>query len=157
YEYFILARNPEEGKAITGKFLTNAAADFDHNKMKPAVTFHFDTEGGNLFWELTSKNAPKDNSESANAYRHLAIILDGVVQSAPSLLQPIRTNGQITGDFTDQKVKEYVRILRSGALPATLKSQPVSENSMGATLGGDTIRKGTFSVALAFLVVLVFM
>jgi SecD/SecF fusion protein len=50
-----------------------------------------------------------------------------------------------------------VRILRAGALPATLKSQPVSENTMGATLGEDTIFKGALSIGIAFAAVLIFM
>ncbi len=50
-----------------------------------------------------------------------------------------------------------MRILRAGALPATLKSQPVSENTMGATLGEDTIFKGTVVRLLAFAAVLIFM
>src|SRR5262249_15584782 len=61
------------------------------------------------------------------------------------------------GGFTPKTVQELVTILRAGALPATLKPNPVSENSMGPTLGNDTIFKGTLSVGLAFAAVLVFM
>src|SRR5204863_5686743 len=89
--------------------------------------------------------------------RHLAITLDGQIRSAPTLRSAIRSNGQITGDFTKKEVETLVTILRAGALPATLRPQPVSENTMGATLGEDTIRAGTRSVGLAFLAVMAFM
>ncbi len=69
----------------------------------------------------------------------------------------ISSQGQITGDFTQKAIEDLVRILRAGALPATLKSQPVSENTMGATLGEDTIFKGALSVGIAFAAVLIFM
>src|SRR5262249_2079684 len=74
-----------------------------------------------------------------------------------TLNSPIRSSGQISGDFTKKEVDTLVTILRAGALPATLKSQPVSESTMGATLGEDTIRSGTLSVGLAFLAVMAFM
>ena len=50
-----------------------------------------------------------------------------------------------------------VRILRAGALPATLKAKPVSENTMGATLGDDTIRRARLSIGIAFAAILLFM
>src|SRR6185437_5506173 len=89
--------------------------------------------------------------------RQLAIILDGKIRGAPTLNSAIRESGEISGGFTQKTVQELVTILRAGALPATLKDRPVSENSMGATLGADTIQKGTWSVGLAFLAVLIFM
>src|SRR5262249_1505505 len=89
--------------------------------------------------------------------RNLAIIFDAQIVSAPTLNEPIRTRGQITGTFTQQEVADFVRILRAGALPATLKKGPDSQNSMGSTLGEDTINKGARSVVLAFVGVLLFM
>lgn len=161
YEYFVLTRDPErdpvtgEPKAITGQYLVNAGLTTD-NQLKPAVSFRFNTRGGDLFYDVTSKNAP-EGSRGTEFKRHLAILLDGKIISAPSLNQPIRTDGMISGSFTVKDVQRMVTILRSGALPATLKAQPVSENSMGATLGDDTIRSGTLSVGMAFVAVLIFM
>src|SRR5262249_53225801 len=86
-----------------------------------------------------------------------AIIFAHQLLSARSLNEPIRTNGQISGKFTQEEINFLVRMLRAGALPATLKKEPVSQNSMGATLGADTIRKGTWSVFWAFVAVLAFM
>ena len=83
--------------------------------------------------------------------------MDGQIRSAPVLNQAIRTDGQISGNFTPADIDTLVRILRAGALPATLKPQPVSENTVGATLGDDTIKAGTLSIIFAFLAVIVFM
>jgi SecD/SecF fusion protein len=162
YEYFLLVRNPEidpvtgEPKSITGQHLAGAAADHDE-RLRPSVAFRFDNVGGDRFHDVTSKNLPENTGEGGTFSRHLAIILDGQIVSAPSIMSAISTNGQITGTFTPKEVERLVSILRAGALPATLKPQPVSENTMGATLGADTIRKGTWAVGIAFVVILAFM
>ncbi len=121
---------------------------------EPAVHFAFNSEGANRFYELTNLNRP---AKEGGFERQLAIVLDGQIRAAPGLRNAIRDRGEISGGFTQKTVQELVTILRAGALPATLKPQPVSENSMGPTLGADTIRKGTLSVALAFVAVLAFM
>jgi SecD/SecF fusion protein len=159
YEYFLLTRDPGrdpitgESKAVTGKYLTGARRDQDE-RFHPAVHFQFNTQGGDLFYELTSENKP---SEQGRFYRYLAIVLDGQIVSAPRVQSPIRTQGQISGNFTVEEVDRLVSILRSGALPATLKRLPVSENTIGATLGEDTIKAGSRAVVLAFVAVLLFM
>jgi SecD/SecF fusion protein len=172
YDYFILARKPEldrEGalvpkdkdgqpqrKEITGNDLTAARSRPDPQTLKPAVSFEFNSQGARLFGDVTGKNVPDDQG-GKQFYRHLAIVLDGEVRSAPTINSVIEGSGQITGDFTVQEVDNLVRILRSGALPATLKPQPVSENTMGATLGEDTIDSGLKAVGIAFAAVLIFM
>jgi SecD/SecF fusion protein len=155
YEYFILTRLPEPEKAVTGAYLVQARPGADE-RGQPAVHFAFDTEGGTLFSDLTTLNRPATTSE-LGFKRQLAIILDSQIQTAPSINAVIHSQGIISGGFTPKKVEELVTILRAGALPATLKFPPVSENSMGPTLGSDTIFKGTLSVGLAFLAVLIFM
>jgi SecD/SecF fusion protein len=155
YEYFVLTRDPEKGKAITGKYLVNAWMTQGSN-LQLEVAFQFNAEGGQLFHDLTSKNKPEGASES-DFRRFLAVILDDKIESAPRLNAVISTEGRIEGRFTKTEVDRLVRILRAGALPASLKPFPVSESTMGATLGRDTIDKGTFSVGVAFLAILVFM
>jgi len=160
YEYFVLTRNPQkdangEPLAITGQYLTNARSGVD-DKLRPSVNFQFDSKGGDLFYDVTSKNLPEGSGPGA-FYRFLAILLDGKIVSAPTINSSIRTEGQISGSFTKEKVDNLVTVLRSGALPATLKGQPVSENTMGAQLGEDTIKAGTISVGVAFATILLFM
>jgi SecD/SecF fusion protein len=154
FEYFILVRDPLPGKKIDGGYLINASPDSDE-KQKPCVSFLFNTAGGALFHDVTTANKPSGGEGGFK--RHLAIILDGKIESAPSIISPISTHGRITGGFTKEKVDQLVRIFKAGALPATLKSQAVSENTMGATLGQDTIDQGTRSVGYAFAAILVFM
>jgi SecD/SecF fusion protein len=163
YEYFVLARNPEIDEAtgketpkIDGTLLRGAQVDTTGGR--PAVSFVFKEAGGQLFGTLTGKNVPSGSgSEESQIKRHLAIILDGLVMSAPTINSRISTHGQITGSFTRKEVDSLVNILRSGALPATLKSQPVSETTIGATLGEDTIREGVNAIGIAFLAVVFFM
>ncbi|MCC6417582.1 MAG: protein translocase subunit SecD [Gemmataceae bacterium] len=164
-EYFVLARNPEidpetgkETPKIDGSYLVSAASQASEGR--PAVSFTFNTQGGNLFRDLTRKNVPSGagaGDESSQIKRHLAIVLDGLIQSAPTINSEIGQHGQITGNFTPREVDVLVNTLRSGALPATLKPQPVSESTMGATLGQDTIRMGLSAVALTFGAVMLFM
>jgi len=150
-EFFVLTRESERGKEITGDYLTSTREGTDE-KGRRAVHFSFNADGANLFYDLTNKNKP-----SGQFLRELAVVLDGQVRSAPVLQSAISSNGQISGDFTQKAIEDLVRILRAGALPATLKPNPVSENTMGPTLGEDTINRGTWSVGLAFAAVLIFM
>src|SRR5262249_54876886 len=108
--------------------------------------------GAQQFGKITRRNKPSGSME-----RHLAILLDERVVSAPALKGEITSQGQITGRFDRKSVDRLVQILRSGALSAELREKPVSENTIGPTLGRDTIVKGTTAVGLAFLAVLAFM
>jgi SecD/SecF fusion protein len=162
FEYFVLTRNPEyvDGKQtpkIDGSYLVSAVSQMG-NDARPVVAFTFNTTGGNLFGTLTRKNVPSGAGAEENQFRrHLAIILDGMIESAPTVNSEIRQHGQISGNFTQREVNQLVNTLRAGALPATLKPQPVSENTMGALLGKDTIDKGVNAVLYSFLAVLAFM
>jgi SecD/SecF fusion protein len=156
-EFFILVRDPNKGQEVTGDFLVRASEGQNiQSGGDRAIEFQFNSEGGNRFYDVTSKNRPTGDRKTG-FHRHLAILFDSQVYSAPQLNEPIRTNGQITGRFTQQEVQDMVRILRAGALPATLKKDPVSQNSMSPTLGEDTINKGVVSVLAAFVAVMVFM
>ncbi|GEM_PF-233896 len=167
FEYFVLTRDPEIDPAdprgqkrvqkIDGSLLKNASSGPGQD-LRPAVHFEFNSEGGELFGDITRKNVPSGaGAEENQLRRHLAIILDGLVVSAPTINSEIRTHGQISGSFTSKEVTALVNILRAGQLPATLKPQPVSENTLGPTLGEDTIRAGVTAILIAFGFVLAFM
>lgn len=155
-EFFMLVREPSTATEIRGDDLVGAREDMSREGGRRAIAFSFNPDGGERFWDLTTRNKPDGQSEGSFR-RHLAIIFDGQIVSAPSLNSPIRTNGQITGDFTQSEINDMVRILRAGALPATLKKDPVSQNSMSATLGEDTIQKGMWSIVFSFIAVMAFM
>jgi len=143
FEYFILTRDPETpDMRITGDMVAGARPS-----LTGEVEFSMKPAGASLFYEFTKKNIKQ----------LMCIILDGYVESAATIQSAISDRGQITGNFTPEKVNETVQVLRSGALTASLKPDPVSESTMGATLGADTIYWGTLSVVLAFGCVLLFM
>ena len=163
YEYFVLTRNPEIDPAtgqptpkVDGSYLVSASTQM--MEARPSVAFTFNTAGGKLFGTLTRKNVPSGaGSDPSQTKRHLAIILDGLIESAPTVNSEIREHGQITGNFTQKECDALVNTLRSGALPASLKPQPVSESTMGATLGEDTIVMGVRAILISFIAILAFM
>ena len=80
---------------------------------------------------------------AAAAGRHerpLAVVLDGTVYTAPVIQNKLGADNRITGVFTTQEADELAKILRAGALPATLRY--LQELTVGASLGRDSIRDG---------------
>jgi len=152
-EYFVLTRISKVDALPVGRDVGLTASAGTDDKQNPAVTFRFNSVGANRFGSLTERNRPSDN-----VLRNLAIIMDDKIVSAPTLNAVIRDQGIISGkSFDINAVNRLVYILRSGALNAVLKPEPVSENTVGPTLGESTIRSGLMSVAFAFLAVLLFM
>jgi len=158
YEYFVLVRESTPAIEVRGDDLTSAreGQSIGQQGGGRTIDFTFSPDGGERFYELTSRNKPEGSSEGAFR-RSLGIIFDGQLISAPRLNAVIRSSGQITGEFTTQEINDMVRILRAGALPATLKKNPVSQNSMSSTLGEDTIQRGFWSIVWAFVAIMVFM
>jgi preprotein translocase subunit SecD len=137
----------ERVASITGRDLKNAVPSYDDNR-RPAVNFTLTADGAQRFGNLTGQNIG----------RQLAIILDGRVQSAPSINSQITTSGQITGGpggFTNQEATDLALILRSGALPASLEY--IEERVVGPSLGADSIRQGVTAGVVSLVVVLAFM
>jgi preprotein translocase subunit SecD len=130
--------------AVTGQDLRNARVSVDENN-RPAVSFTLSNEGGRKFGKVSGENIG----------RQLAIILDGKVQSAPTLESRITTEGRITGSFTQEEVTNLSLILRSGALPATLTY--LEERTIGPSLGADSIRSGITASVVGLMLVIVFM
>src|SRR4029077_235126 len=115
--------------AVTGRDLRSARPSLDENN-RPAVSFTLNSEGGRKFGKVSGENIG----------RQLAIILDGRVQSAPTLESRITTEGRISGSFTQEEVQNLSLILRSAALPATLTY--LQQRTIGPSLGADSIRSG---------------
>lgn len=154
YEYFILTRASER-VVVDGTHITiTARPDNDPQSFKPVISFSFNNAGAQEFYKVTNANKP---DQEGRVTRQLAIILNGELISFPNIQSAISDRGQISGDFDQSYVNEIVKLLRSGALPATLKQKPVSETTIGPTLGADTIRSGTRAVGFAYLAVLIFM
>jgi SecD/SecF fusion protein len=151
-EYFILTRVSDQDQVKIGDSITMNAFPEQQN-LDWSIGFRFNAAGASKFGQVTGRNRPT----AGQTVRHLAAILDGKVVSAPQLNSQITSSGQITGKFTKDLVDRMVYIFRSGALTAELKPNPVSENSVGSTLGEDTKTKGLFAVGISFGAVMLFM
>ena len=130
---------------VGGGDLTKAETNFDQFG-KAAVSLKFNTEGAKLFDEATA----------ANIGRQIAIVLDGVVISAPVVQQRISGGeAQITGSFSTAEANRLAIMLRAGALPVSVE---VLENrSVGPSLGADSIHDGIKSGLIGAALVVVFM
>lgn len=153
-EYFLLTRvSPSDALKVDRDVGLTASADTDPKTLNPCVSFRFNSTGANRFGKMTERNKP-----SGPMFRNLAIVMDDKIVSAPTLNAVIRDSGQISGGSFDMAgVNRLVHILRSGALNAELKPEPVSENTVGPTLGQDTITRGITAVGASFAAVMVFM
>ncbi|MDQ7005323.1 MAG: protein translocase subunit SecD [Ghiorsea sp.] len=131
---------------LSGKDVTMARITIDSQSNQPAVSLKFNNQGGRKFDRLTKENVKK----------RFAILLEGVVQSAPVIQERISGGtAQITGSFTPQDAQNLAIVLRAGALPAPIKV--VEERSIGPSLGQDSIDQGLNSIIYGFIAVLIFM
>ena len=131
---------------LSGKDVTMARITFDSQSNEPAVSLKFNNQGGRKFDRLTKENVKK----------RFAILLEGVVQSAPVIQERISGGtAQITGSFTTEDAHNLAIVLRAGALPAPIKV--VEERSIGPSLGADSIEQGLNSIIYGFIAVLIFM
>ena len=118
----------------------------DNRTNENIVSFSLDRAGAKKFAKVTLDNVGKK----------LAIILDNKIISAPTINEPITGgNGQISGNFTFQSATDLALLLRSGALPAPLKI--IEERTVGPDLGEDSIKAGSISLLIGFLLVILFM
>lgn len=130
--------------SVTGEYISEARIVFD-DYGNPAVGFRFRGEGASKFGKLTEENIGE----------RLAIVLDGVIKSAPTIQDRITYEGTITGTFTPDEAKDLALILRSGSLPVPVRVE--QERTVGPSLGQDSIEKGRFSMLVGGVLVLVFM
>ncbi|MBI4250596.1 protein translocase subunit SecD [Candidatus Uhrbacteria bacterium] len=137
---------PWKDTGLTGKQLKKAYVQTDQQTYFPEIGIEFDEEGKKLFGEITARNVGKP----------LAIFLDGRLQQAPRVQQAI-TDGSavITGDFTLEEVKTHVRRLNAGALPVPISV--ASEQTVGATLGEESLQKSLTAGLFGFALVMLFM
>ena len=136
---------------MSGETLNDAAVNLDQIG-QPIVVFSFDAKGAKEFGDLTTKHVKK----------LMAIVLDGVVQTAPRLKEPITGGrGSIEMGSTGDRQKTMddanltAMVLRSGALPAELEQ--LEERTVGPTLGKDSIEKGKYAGLIGGVLVFLFM
>jgi len=137
----------EKQPVLTGDALTNASVRFDQSQFgQSVVTLQFNAEGAKKFSQITTDNVG----------RRLAIVLDGKVQSAPRIKEPIPSGeAVITGTFTVEQAQDLALILRVGALPAPMHIE--EERTIGPLLGQDSINKGVKASIIGGILVFIFM
>lgn len=131
---------------LTGKNLESAQVTFDQTSGSPVVSLQFDEEGATLFEEITGRNVGKP----------VIIFLDGIVVSSPIVNSKISGGlAQITGDFELDDAKNLAIQLNAGALPVSVEL--VQENSIGATLGAESVQRSIIAGLVGLAMVMLFM
>ena len=136
-----------DGKApLDGSAISDAEANYAQQGANAEVTMTMNANGMTEWAQITGKNVGKC----------IAIVLDGYVYSAPNVLGKIEGgNSSITGDFTIQEAEDLANILKSGKVPAP--ARVLHKEVVGPSLGQESINAGLISIALAFVLVLLYM
>ena len=138
-ELYMIAK---KAAAITGRHIKNARRSEDNFTGRSEVSFFLNAEGVSLFGEVTGKNVGS----------LLAIVLDDVIVSAPQIEGAIRQeSARITGDFTREEAEDLSLVLRSGALPASIRF--LENRQIGPSLGADSVRNGLNASILGLVLV----
>jgi len=146
YGLYALKVTSSDGRArLEGDVVTDAKDDFNQHG-RPQVSMTMNSEGAREWAALTK----------ANVGKAIAIVLDGVVYSAPRVDREI-SGGQsiISGNFTIEDTKDLANTLKSGRMPAPAKI--VQEEVVGPTLGAQSIEQGLISFAIAFVLLMLYM
>ncbi len=140
--------DPKLKPLFTGDQLASAAPGYDQRSGERAVSFELKSEAARKFADYSK----------ASVGQYFAIVLDGIVQSAPTIREPITDGrGQISGDFSATEMNTLVNTLKFGALPHQLRE--VSFTQISATLGADFLRQsivaGIIGIGLVFAFMLI--
>jgi len=131
---------------LSGKHLERSQVQFDPNTNEPMVGLEFNSEGSELFKEITERNVGKK----------VAIFLDGEPISVPTVNEAIRDGrAVISGSFDVQEAKLLAQRLNAGALPVPINL--ISEQTVGPTLGSASLQKSLFAGLIGFVFVALFM
>ena len=147
YELHALKVTTSTGRApLEGDVITDAKDEFEPTTGAPCVSMKMNTEGARRWAQMTK----------ANVGKAIAIVLDGVVYSAPRVNGEIAGgSSQITGNFTIEDTKDLANTLKSGRMPAPARI--VQEEVVGPTLGAQSIQMGIISFVVAFVLLMVYM
>lgn len=138
-KFYVVSRYAE----VSGTSLKDARAGVGEYG-KSVVNFQFNSHGSSLFYDLTSKNIG----------RQLAVVLDGVVITAPVINSAISDSGQITGSRSAKESKEVALLLRSGSFVAPVTFE--QESAIGPSLGAQAVRSGLLACLIALSLLFIF-
>jgi preprotein translocase subunit SecD len=129
---------------VAGSDFRSADPGTDQNGLRD-VRFTLTNEAGDKFWDYTSANVGKS----------MAVVMGGRVREVANIKSAIRDSGEIEGSFSPEEVEILSKMLRTGALPASLNY--LEDRIVGASLGADSIREGVTAAIVGVLVVMAFM
>ena len=149
YELYAIRTNRSGKPDLSGDVVTTAKADVDNRGIggvNPHVSMSMNPEGAQIWARLTKENEK----------RSIAIVLDGVVYSAPNVENEI-TGGQssISGNFTIEEATDLANVLNSGKMETSIVIE--QENVVGPTLGKASIQSGIISFAIALVLLMIYM
>lgn len=142
---------------IEGVSVTDANAQLTQQGIGWVVTLEFDSEGAGALAEASTElSALPECGSGATPCNAFAIVLDGVVVSAPRFNEPILGGqAQIEGDFNAEEARDLANVLKYGALPVTL--DVVDITSVSATVGGDQLRAGIIAGLIGLALVSIYL
>ncbi|HUN84574.1 MAG TPA: protein translocase subunit SecD [Terracidiphilus sp.] len=139
--YYVLQRVP----IVAGSDFRSADPGTDSNTGQRTVHFTLTNEAGDRFYDYTSKNVGHS----------MAVVMGGQVKEVANIENAIRDSGEIRGSFSEDEVEILSKMLRTGALPASLNY--LEDRTVGASLGADSIKEGVTAAIVGVLLVMVFM
>jgi preprotein translocase subunit SecD len=134
---------------VVGKDVKGADSGTDPNGVEIQVNVQFTGKGQNKFTDLT-----KEAFGATPPTNRVAIVLDGVVYSAPTIQSVINSDAQITGGFTQKEAQDLANVLKFGALPLTFESGDAEVIS--ASLGDDQLRSGLIAGGIGLAAVVLY-
>ena len=148
YELYAIRGNRNALPDLGGEVVTSARSEVrnDLGQNRPVVTMTMNDEGARKWARLTGDNIG----------RSIAIVLDGVVYSAPNVNSEI-TGGrsEISGNFTVDETTDLANVLNSGRMEASVEIE--QESVVGPTLGSESIQAGIISFAIAIILLMIYM
>jgi preprotein translocase subunit SecD len=138
---YVLQRAP----VVAGSDFRSADPGTDSNTGQRNVRFTLTNEAGDRFYDYTSKNVGQ----------RMAVVMNDRVREVATIESAIRDSGEIRGSFSPDEVAGLSKLLRTGALPASLRQ--LERRFVDASLGADSIRKGVMAAVVGLLVVMAFM
>jgi preprotein translocase subunit SecD len=130
---------------VAGSDFRSADPGTDSNTGQRTVRFTLTNEAGERFYDYTSKNINTS----------MAILMGGRVREVANIESAIHDQGEIRGTFSEEEVRDLSKLLRTGALPASLDY--LEDRTVGASLGADSIKAGVTAAIVGVLVVMAFM
>ena len=131
--------------ALDGTHLESARMERNPQNNQPVVNFRLDSEGGELFYALTSRHVGEQ----------LSVVMDGKVKSVAVINSAISQDVQLSGSFTEDEARSLAVALRTASLPIDLTV--VSQQGVGASLGSDAVSVALKAILFGLLLIVCFM